>query len=161
MEKQVLKTSLKELSPLINGCLNDGLDVTFTVTGNSMQPLLTHNRDQVVLKKPVPSEIRRFDVPLYIRKNGQYVLHRIVEVRDDTYTMLGDAQRMPEKGILPEQIVAVAKGFYRKGKYIDCNSRLYRCWAEFWWISRGIRPYLLRAYHVMRRMRGANGNEKS
>ena len=66
--------TLKELSPLINGCLSDGLDVTFTVTGNSMQPLLEHNRDQVVLTKPIIDKIKKRDVPLYIRKKRSICL---------------------------------------------------------------------------------------
>ena len=73
--------------------------------------------------------------------------------------MMGDAQTVTEKGILPEQIVAVAKGFYRKGKYIDCGSASYRCWAFVWWILRGARPYLLRAYYKFRRT--FNGKEKA
>ncbi|MDD3692467.1 MAG: S24/S26 family peptidase [Oscillospiraceae bacterium] len=152
MEKQVVKTSLEEISPLINGCLDNGLDVILTVTGNSMQPLLEHNRDQVVLQKPEASKLKKGDVPLYIRKNGQYVLHRIVAVNEGVYTMLGDAQTVLEKGIKPEQIVAVAKGFYRKGRFIDCNGAVYRCWVSLWWHLRRIRPYLLKSHRIVKKI---------
>ncbi len=152
MEKQVVRTSLSEISPLINGCFDDGLDVVLTVTGNSMQPLLEHNRDQVVLRKPEVGKLKKGDVPLYIRRNGQYVLHRIVAVNDGVYTMLGDAQTAVEKGIKPEQIVAVAKGFYRKNRFIDCNGVIYRQWVGLWWRLRRIRPYLLKAHRVAKKI---------
>lgn len=162
MDKQVIKISLTEISPLINGCLNDGLDVTFTVTGNSMQPLLQHNRDQVVLTKAEAGELKKGDVPLYIRRSGQYVLHRIVDVQQGVFTMMGDAQTCQEKGILPDQIVAVAKGFYRKGKYIDCQSSGYRRWVSLWWHLRSLRPRLLRAHQLLKRLTDRkNGNEES
>jgi hypothetical protein len=113
-----------------------------------MAPFLRHKRDQVVLTKPAdPSVLQPGDVPLYRRKSGQFVLHRIVE-RDDgnkrrlygehtslpsmhsssslTYTMLGDAQTEREPNIAPEQIVAVATAFLRKGKRWECRSTAYR-----------------------------------
>ena len=34
------------------------------------------------------------DVPLYCRRNGKYVLHRVVEANNRVYTMLGDAQNI-------------------------------------------------------------------
>ena len=132
MNKTIVRTSLSELSPLITDCLEKDMEIIITVTGNSMQPLLAHNRDQAVLMKADKQNLKKGDVPLYIRKNGQYVFHRIVRRTQGTYTMMGDAQTVREYGIRPEQIVAVAKGFYRNGQYIDCQSKVYRFYAAIW-----------------------------
>ncbi|MDD4414252.1 MAG: S26 family signal peptidase [Oscillospiraceae bacterium] len=152
VEKQIIKTTLSEISPLIIGCFDDGLDVTLTVTGSSMQPLLKHNRDQVVLTKVQADSLKKGDVPLYIRRGGQYVLHRIVDVQQGTYTMLGDAQTNLEKGIKPDQVFAVAKGFYRKGRYINCQGWGYRRWVSLWWHLRRFRPHLLKAHYIFNRI---------
>ena len=128
-----LTVSIKDLSPLMSALLDEGKEIRFTVTGNSMGPFLRHKRDQAVLVKPAdPTSLQVGDVPLYRRDNGQLVLHRIVE-RDDgqkrylygerdplpsmhvdgplTYTMLGDAQTVSEPNVRPEQIMAVATAF--------------------------------------------------
>jgi len=154
-----VKTSLAELAPFMDGCFREGLDFTLTVTGNSMQPLWQHNRDQVVLTKPDNYTFKKGDVPLYIRKSGQYVLHRIVDMQNDTLMMLGDAQTAVESGINPNQIVGVVKAFYRKGKYIDCKSRKYQCYIFVWYKLRRVRPYLLRGYRILHKI--GFGNKES
>ncbi|MBO5911955.1 MAG: S24/S26 family peptidase, partial [Clostridia bacterium] len=78
---------MEELSPLIVGLIEEGVDVTITVTGNSMRPMLTHRKDTVVLTKCDPLALKRGDLPLYKRDNGQYILHRIIRVHKDTYDM--------------------------------------------------------------------------
>ena len=60
-------------------------------------------------------------------------MHRLVRIEGNgTYTMLGDAQVQLEKGIEPDQIVAVAKGFIRKGKTYECDSKKYKNYVSFW-----------------------------
>lgn len=169
-ESLTMQVSMAELSPLMMECLDDGKEVLLTVTGNSMCPFLRHKRDQVVLVKPAdPTTLQSGDVPLYRRKSGQFVLHRIVE-RDDgnkrrlygereslpsmhsssllTYTMLGDAQTVREPNIAPEQIVAVATAFLRKGKRWECRSTAYRRRALRWHRLLPIRAPLVRLYHL-------------
>ncbi len=164
-----LWVSMEELSPLVMECLEDGKEVLLTVTGNSMCPFLRHKRDQVVLVKPAdPTILQVGDVPLYRRRNGQFVLHRIVE-RDDgqrrrlygekeffpsmhsssplTYTMLGDAQTVSEPNIRPEQIVAVATAFVRKGKRWECRSTAYRRRSLRWHKLLPMRKPLVRLCH--------------
>ena len=42
----------------------------------------------------------------YRRDDGRYVMHRIYRAeKDGTYTIIGDAQTYPERGIRAEQIV--------------------------------------------------------
>lgn len=95
-----------------------------TVTGNSMSPFLIHGRDSVWLSRP-PRPVRRGDILLYRRENGMYVLHRVYKVTKESYTMLGDAQTEPERGIRAEQVIAVVTRVERKGQCLVPGC--------FWW----------------------------
>ena len=44
-----------------------------------MLPMLRDGEDVVVLKGTGGKRLRLFDVPLYRRDNGQYVLHRVLD----------------------------------------------------------------------------------
>ena len=81
MKPTVNEVSFAELMPIIEDAFSQGLSVTLPITGNSMRPLFRHKRDSVVLSACDPYSLKRGDVPLYQRENGQYVLHRIVRVK--------------------------------------------------------------------------------
>ena len=61
----------------------------YTTVGVSMRPLIKQGRDLLIVTKP-QGRLKKYDIPLYKRKNGQYVLHRVVKVKDDGYVILGD-----------------------------------------------------------------------
>ncbi|MBQ3816787.1 MAG: S24/S26 family peptidase [Clostridia bacterium] len=130
--KATLNISMSEISPIIKKCITNGSEVILTVTGNSMRPFLKDKRDQVVLIKAKADSLNIGDVPLYCRRNGKFVLHRIVGIENGSYTMLGDAQVIKEPGIEPDQIVAVAKAFIRKGKRYECDGKSYKRYVRFW-----------------------------
>lgn len=135
MKRQPKTANMKELSPLITGLIADGTDVQITVTGNSMSPLFRSCRDTVTLTKCEPSALKRLDIPLYIRDDGTYVLHRIIKVNKDTYNMAGDNQTVIEKNVKKENVLCVVKGFTRKGKYHSCDEIPYRLYSFFWSLS--------------------------
>ena len=57
--------------------------------GDSMMPLIKEGRDLLVIEK-VNGRLKKFDVPLYKRDTGQYVLHRIMKVRKWDYVICGE-----------------------------------------------------------------------
>ena len=105
---------LAQVFPLMQERIANGESVQFTPQGTSMRPTIYGGRDQVVLSA-LPEKLNKYDLPLYRRDNGQFVLHRIVKV-GDTYTCIGDNQFMYETGVRQDQMLALATGFYRKGK---------------------------------------------
>ena len=138
------ETTLDAVIDIILEKLESGGTVTFTPNGTSMLPMLRDGKDVVVLKKP-QGRLHLFDVPLYRRNNGQYVLHRVIDFgKDGSYVMCGDNQFAKEKGIKDEQILAVVSGFFRKGKAYQINSLRYRAYVNFWYYTRIIR----RAYRA-------------
>lgn len=124
--------TLEELSPLLIERLQQGGDVIFTVTGNSMWPLLRHRRDQVSIVRPQPLRLRKYDIPLFVRPNGRYILHRVVGMNKDGYVVVGDGQSTLERGLTPEQVLGIVQGFWRNGSYIPCTAATYRLYCHLW-----------------------------
>ena len=90
------------------------------VTGVSMQPLLRHLRDGVVL---IPPElIKRGDIVLFDRKNGRYALHRVIRKGKNGFMMAGDNQWHYETNLSYDQIVGVASEIVRGEKRIPCSN---------------------------------------
>ena len=125
---------LEQLLPIIEEQLRNGQSVRFTTNGTSMMPMLRDGRDQVLLS-PLPERLKKYDLPLYRRESGQFVLHRIVAV-GETYTCVGDNQFDLERGLRHEQMIGVVTEFTRKGKTYSVNDLSYRLYCRFWHYSR-------------------------
>ncbi|MBP3503560.1 MAG: S24/S26 family peptidase [Bacilli bacterium] len=95
-----------------------------TPIGTSMLPLLRERLDTV--KLVAPTNIKKHDVVLYMRNDKTLVLHRIIRVHKDTFTMCGDNQCILEKHIKRSQIIAVMEGFYREEEYFPCTDKNYQ-----------------------------------
>lgn len=125
---------MEQLLPIIEEQLRNGQSVRFTTNGTSMMPMLRDGRDQVLLS-PLPERLKKYDLPLYRRESGQFVLHRIVAV-GETYTCVGDNQFDLELGLCHEQMIGVVTEFTRKGKTYTVNDLSYRLYCRFWHYSR-------------------------
>ena len=117
-----------------------------------MLPMLHQGRDTVTLS-PLPETLRKYDLPLYRRENGQFVLHRIVKV-GETYTCCGDGQYRPEPGIRGEQLLALVTAFTHNGKTVPVTHPGYRLYCIIWCGSRSVRQLFSRVRNRLRRMLG-------
>src|SRR5574344_2375821 len=95
-----------------------------TPIGVSMMPMIRQRLDTVKLIE-VNGRCKKYDVILYQRKDGKYVLHRIQKVLKHSYDLCGDNQFIIEHGVTDEMIIAVVDGFYREEKYISNNDPNY------------------------------------
>ncbi len=129
--------TLNDMMPTIRQTLAQGNSVTFTPGGVSMLPMLRPDRDAVTLS-PLPQQLKKYDLPLYRRDNGQYVLHRVVKV-GQTYTCLGDNQFYTEPGVRQDQMIGIVTEFVRGGKRISVTDLRYRVYCRFWYHSRFLR----------------------
>ena len=133
------KVKMDDIIDIMLEKLDAGGTVTFTPSGISMLPMLRDGQDTVVLKK-TSNRLQRFDVALYKRDNGSYILHRVIGYGNDgTYKMCGDNQFAVEHGIRGDQIIAVLISFNRKGKTYSTNSLSYRFYIYFWHYTRFFR----------------------
>ena len=139
-EKEKSVAHMEELMPLITECLSRGQSVTFSPRGISMLPMLRQGLDTVTLS-PVSGRLKKYDIPLYRRKDGHYVLHRIVASKD-TYTCIGDNQYQYEHGIAHDQVIAVVSAFCRGDKQYSVDHVGYRLYCRVWHHSRFMRRVL-------------------
>ena len=121
-----------------------GESIRIIPRGYSMLPMLRPGVDAVELST-VPEKLRKYDLPLYRRDDGQFVLHRIVKV-GQTYTCIGDNQLCIERGLRRDQMLAVVTSFRRGKKEIPVTAWSYRLYCRLWHWSRPLR-------HVWRALR--------
>lgn len=139
-----------EMVEVLAASLTDGQAIRHVgFSGTSMMPMLRQRRDSVELVK-APPELKKYDLPMYIGPRGKYVMHRIVEVREDCYICLGDNTYTRER-VKREQIVALVSAFYRGEKRISVDSAGYRLYRRVWCAIFPVRKLAWRAKNRLRR----------
>ena len=136
--------------------IDTGAAAPLVISGSSMSPFLVHGRDTVYLSRPA-GQLRRGDMALYRRDNGQYVLHRVYRVEGKRYTMVGDAQAELEHGIREDQILAVVKRVLRKGKAVEPGCVLWFFFEKVWIRMVPLRRPVMRFYSLIRRKNETHG----
>ena len=149
MEVKTHLTSMEALAPLMQEQLAAGQAVRFSPKGVSMLPMLREGRDSVVLS-PKPDRLQKYDLPLYRRDDGAYVLHRVVRV-EQAYTCIGDNQFVLEPGVRHDQVIGVVTAFTRGERLIPVTAPMYRLYCVFWHGSRPIRHLWRRGVAWIRR----------
>lgn len=146
---------MDQFMPVIREKLELGGRVQFLASGNSMYPLLKHGRDTIILEHVRGEECRKYDVILYQRENGQYVVHRIVGRKEDGWILRGDHQYIKEYSVGEDQVIGKMIAFERKGRSCHTDQFLYRLYVYGWVNSAGIRRVL---HAVGRRIKGWRRN---
>ena len=95
-----------------------------TTVGDSMEPMLKDRENIVVLEKPTGT-LSKYDLPLYRRPSGQYVLHRIIKVRKSDYIICGD-NRWRKEAVPHEWVIAAVSGYYKNGELISVEDKDYQ-----------------------------------
>ena len=98
-----------------------------------MLPMLRQGRDLITVMKKTGERCGKYDVVLYRRPPDKYVLHRVVEVREKDYVILGDNCLHKEYGITDGDILGVLTGFQRGGRHWRCDDWRYRAYARVWY----------------------------
>lgn len=120
-------------SNTIERCLQENGYVVVPITGTSMWPLLKEGESQVYLVAKEGKKLKKEDIVLYRRKDGTLILHRIMKMNDSHVCwMCGDHQWRWDEKVQEDQILAIAQGFFRKGKYIEEDVWWYRLYKRFW-----------------------------
>ena len=127
--------------------------LTYTNVGVSMFPLLRQGRDLFIVQKKGMQRCGVGDVVLYRRPPEHYVLHRIVEVRDADYVLLGDNCIGRESGVTDKDILAVMTGFVRDGREHSVSEPGYRLYTWLWLHTASPRILLKKCLSRLRRRR--------
>lgn len=142
---------LEQIIDLMREELARGKKVTFGPKGVSMRPLLRQRIDSIEIAPLPEGKLKKYDLPLYQRPDGAFILHRIVKVGED-YTCIGDNQYIYEEGVQHDWLIGVASGMYRGEKYIPFTNWKYRLYTHLWCGSRPVRWFCIRVRHKLKRI---------
>ena len=136
--KKIQLTSMEQIVILSQPMLDAGKAVKFTVVGDSMFPIFRNNKDKVTIVKS--ETVKKRDVILYRRKDGSYVLHRVVGKGKLGYKLCGDNQLAVEYPVEHRDVVGVMTSFERNGREIKANCPWYRIYSFLWCLFIPLRP---------------------
>lgn len=124
--------------------------IIYTNVGDSMMPFIRQGRDVLVISR-AEGRLKLYDVPLYKRDSGQYVLHRILKVRENDYVICGDNRWSKEYGITDRHIIGVLTGVIRNGKEIPVTDLKYRIYVHLWCDFFPVRAFIIRIRQFLKR----------
>lgn len=154
-EKKRFVAELSETMPILLETIESGATFKMITAGTSMLPLLRDRKDIVALKKP-SFPLKKYEIPLYKRPDGHFVLHRVMKVNKKLssvlYTMCGDNQFYFERGVKEESVIAVVDHIVRNGKLIKTDSFLYNLYVFLWCRCFFIRFFVLKLRRFSKRI---------
>ncbi len=106
-------------------------NIMFPNKGVSMRPLIRQGKDLMIIEKRENYRLKKHDIVLFERENGALVLHRISDVLDDGYMILGD-NCIDKEYVREESVLGLMTGLLRNGKKIDLDSIVYKTYVKFW-----------------------------
>lgn len=127
--------------------------LVYTNVGTSMMPLLRQGRDVMEIRKKGEERCKKYDAVLY-KVRGRYILHRILEVRENDYVIVGDNCFRKEYGITDQQILGVLTGVVRDGRHISVTDRKYQCYVHLWCDFYPVRAAILYTKAQLGRVKG-------
>lgn len=130
IETVIYKASVEELLPVLKETVNAGGSFPFKPSGNSMKPFIRPGADSVRVVKA--DTVKKYDIVLYRRDSGQFVLHRVMDISPEGFVMCGDNQWKPEPGITGDMILAKVSEICRKGRTVRCSSGMYMACVRVW-----------------------------
>lgn len=143
--------STADFMPIVQEQIAEGQSVEISPRGISMLPLIREGRDSVILS-PLTGKIRKYDIPLYRRADGSYILHRVVGIKDGKYRMAGDNQFTYENGITDSRIIAVVSSVRRGNRLIKADSLGQRIYASLLQNTRAFRYFVFRALRKIKKI---------
>lgn len=124
--------------------VQEGVTVTFPVTGQSMLPFIIGGKESVILHRPGLIDVG--DVVLAWVDGCRYVVHRIIRIDGDHITLMGDGNLTTEHCALSDIKARVTHVVDAKNKTHYLYNRWRMLGAKVWYWLRPIRRYLLAIY---------------
>lgn len=118
------KVRFEDIEDIIYETLDGGKSFKIKPNGISMLPLIRPGEDSVFIKKP-QGRLKKYDIAFYKRDSGQFVLHRVIDVKEESYVMCGDNQWVKEYNICDKNIIGIVEKIERDGKIFDCENKRY------------------------------------
>ena len=129
-----------------------GKPVRFRLKGHSMFPLLRNGKDEVILEKCFPENLKPMDVVLF-RYRGKHVLHRIIRREGERLLIQGDGSIVAKEECTVDDVIGKVVQICRpSGKEIPVGSWQWTIPSRVWRGLGFLRIWLLRvAYRLFLR----------
>ncbi|MCL1867475.1 MAG: S24/S26 family peptidase [Paludibacter sp.] len=134
----------------IEKILSAGENVSITVKGRSMTPLLRSGRDVVVLSSADEKSLAVGQIVLF-RYNDRHLLHRIIKIDAEKLVIQGDGVRSTEIATRADVIGVVVAIIRKSGKKITLPNRWENLYFRLWLLLKPFRRYLLTTYRRLNR----------
>ncbi|MDE7234706.1 MAG: S26 family signal peptidase [Ruminiclostridium sp.] len=121
---------MKEIQTSIAEELRAGRVVSTETHGISMKPLLVAGKTLVVIE-PLRRPLSVGELPVFIRPDGKYVIHRVIGMDEKNYYTRGD-NCLNSETVPKEQMLGVVVEIYRNGRMLRVTDRRYRAYVAFW-----------------------------
>ena len=119
-----MKIRFEDIEDIIKETLDSGKSFKISPNGGSMLPLIRQGVDSVYIKKPT-EPLKKYDIVFFKRKNGAFVLHRIVKIERDGYALCGDNQWLAEHGIKRCDVIGIVCEIERGDVRFSCDDPKY------------------------------------
>ena len=126
-----MKGRLDQVIDLLKEVLDSGGELQLAPEGTSMLPLIRPGRDTVILVRP-HHPLSAGAIILYQRDSGAWVLHRILAVTKEGYTLCGDNQTAVEPGIRPDQVIRLVRTILRAGIPLEGHKLRWQVYRRVW-----------------------------
>ncbi|MDE5813282.1 MAG: S24/S26 family peptidase [Muribaculaceae bacterium] len=110
--------------------LSQGKRVKFRAKGNSMRPFIQGNED-ILLLSPSDS-LHKDDIVLACIDGKRYVIHRIIGIRGDKITLMGDGNLYGTEKCSRSDIFGTVVRIVHKGKEYNMTSLYASLSAKIW-----------------------------
>ena len=117
-------------SGIVEAELSENGSFASVTKGVSMRPLFRTHRDMIVVKPP-SAPLKKYDIVLYRGASGEYILHRIIKVRENVFVIRGDNTYTKEY-VPKDKIIGVLTSYNRKGKSGSPESFSFKLYSCFW-----------------------------
>ena len=126
-----VEVDTREYVTVLKEMVEQGMEVSTTIFGASMEPFLKDKRDRIYFRK-TEETIQKGDMVFFQRNTGEYVMHRVMQVRNHQYYMAGDHQTFLEGPIEATQIFAKVVSVERAGIWLTEEDRIWKFYANWW-----------------------------
>lgn len=126
-----------------------GREVRIRLVGTSMRPWLKGGVDELVVAPCQPDTLQLLDVVLF-RYHGHHVLHRIVHISTDGYTLQGDGVWASQEHCTEADIVGRVSCICRPScRPLPVTAFSWRFRSRVWHLLRPFRRWLLRICRIL------------
>lgn len=139
--------SSSQFADIVRVTLSECGKMTFSPNGTSMLPTISDSDD--VILSPA-RKLKKYDIALYLRKNGNVILHRVIGKNGSGYIMRGDAQWQTEYAVTDSDVLAVVCAYRKNGKCTYAGSPRFILNAVCINLRNEIRRFFHRVYIKLR-----------